>query len=192
MSEFSWTAEAVEDLKKYWDEGLSKSEIAKKLGAPSVNCVVGKAYRLKLPARKTQQRAAGSAKKPAAKGKSSHSAAKPKRPKGGKYSALLQPVVPRSQTPRKPKKDEAKPSFTCRGVTLLELADGQCKTYLMPGDDRFDLGGQALYCGNPAAKEGGSICVGHLERLKASNGKVKIGHFTDLHDRGLSRYRPMV
>lgn len=46
----TWTDERIEQLKKLWDQGLSASVIGKQLGV-SKNAVVGKAHRLKLPAR---------------------------------------------------------------------------------------------------------------------------------------------
>lgn len=46
----SWTDEKIDELAKLWDQGLSASVIGKKLGV-SKNAVVGKAHRLKLPAR---------------------------------------------------------------------------------------------------------------------------------------------
>jgi len=46
----SWTDERIQELSRLWQEGLSASEIGKQLGV-SKNAVVGKAHRLKLPAR---------------------------------------------------------------------------------------------------------------------------------------------
>ena len=46
----TWTDERIEQLRKLWDQGLSASAIGKQLGV-SKNAVVGKAHRLKLPAR---------------------------------------------------------------------------------------------------------------------------------------------
>lgn len=46
----TWTDERIDQLRKLWDQGLSASAIGKQLGV-SKNAVVGKAHRLKLPAR---------------------------------------------------------------------------------------------------------------------------------------------
>ena len=46
----TWTDERVDDLMRLWDEGHSASYIGKMLGVTK-NAVVGKAHRLKLPAR---------------------------------------------------------------------------------------------------------------------------------------------
>jgi GcrA cell cycle regulator len=45
-----WTQELIGDLTRLWSEGLTTSEIGKKLGI-SKNAVVGKAHRLHLSAR---------------------------------------------------------------------------------------------------------------------------------------------
>jgi len=47
-----WTDENVEKLRQLWDEGLSASEIAKRLGITK-NSVVGKVHRLCLTARQS-------------------------------------------------------------------------------------------------------------------------------------------
>ncbi|HKY94918.1 MAG TPA: GcrA family cell cycle regulator [Kiloniellales bacterium] len=46
----TWTDDRIEQLRKLWDQGLSASAIGRQLGV-SKNAVVGKAHRLKLPAR---------------------------------------------------------------------------------------------------------------------------------------------
>jgi GcrA cell cycle regulator len=47
-----WTVEREEQLRRYWAEGLSASQIAGRLNCGiSRNAVIGKANRLKLPAR---------------------------------------------------------------------------------------------------------------------------------------------
>jgi GcrA cell cycle regulator len=46
----TWTEDRIEQLRKLWEQGLSASAIGRQLGV-SKNAVVGKAHRLKLPAR---------------------------------------------------------------------------------------------------------------------------------------------
>lgn len=46
----AWTEQMVDDLCRLWDEGLTASEIAKKIGV-SKNSIVGKVHRLCLKAR---------------------------------------------------------------------------------------------------------------------------------------------
>ena len=47
----SWTDERVESLKKLWQEGLSASQIAGRLGGVTRNAVIGKGHRLGLSGR---------------------------------------------------------------------------------------------------------------------------------------------
>jgi len=56
----AWTNELIQELTQLWDAGHSASHIGKKLGV-SKNAVIGKAHRLKLPARPSPIRAEGSA-----------------------------------------------------------------------------------------------------------------------------------
>ena len=48
---FSWTDERVEQLKEFWREGRSCSQIAKALGGLTRSAVIGKVHRLKLAGR---------------------------------------------------------------------------------------------------------------------------------------------
>ena len=52
----SWTDERVESLKKLWQEGLSASQIASRLGGVTRNAVIGKVHRLGLSGRATTSR----------------------------------------------------------------------------------------------------------------------------------------
>ncbi|MEM8798905.1 MAG: GcrA family cell cycle regulator [Pseudomonadota bacterium] len=48
----AWTDERIEKLRGWWNDGLSASQIAEKLGeGVTRNAVIGKAHRLGLPAR---------------------------------------------------------------------------------------------------------------------------------------------
>jgi GcrA cell cycle regulator len=55
-SMISWTDERVESLKKLWQEGLSASQIAGRLGGVTRNAVIGKVHRLGLSGRATTSR----------------------------------------------------------------------------------------------------------------------------------------
>ena len=46
-----WTEARVDQLKRLWDEGLSASQIASRLGDVTRNAVIGKAHRLGLSSR---------------------------------------------------------------------------------------------------------------------------------------------
>lgn len=51
-----WTDERVAALRQMWADGNSAGMIARRLGLPSRNAVIGKVYRLGLPCRKTHSR----------------------------------------------------------------------------------------------------------------------------------------
>lgn len=60
VKNFDWPDETVERLKKLWEEGLSASIIASRLGCGVTrNAVIGKAYRLELPGRATTSKMQG-------------------------------------------------------------------------------------------------------------------------------------
>ncbi len=44
----TWTMERVDDLARFWSQGLSARQIADKLGGVTRNAVIGKAHRLNL------------------------------------------------------------------------------------------------------------------------------------------------
>ena len=52
----SWTDERVELLKKLWGEGLSATQIARRMGGVTRNAVIGKVHRLGLSGRATPTR----------------------------------------------------------------------------------------------------------------------------------------
>jgi GcrA cell cycle regulator len=52
----SWNDERVETLKKLWQDGLSASQIAGRLGGVTRNAVIGKVHRLGLSGRATTSR----------------------------------------------------------------------------------------------------------------------------------------
>lgn len=52
----SWNDERVESLKKLWQEGLSASQIASRIGGVTRNAVIGKVHRLGLAGRATTSR----------------------------------------------------------------------------------------------------------------------------------------
>lgn len=66
----AWTDEKVDLLKKFWEEGLSASQIAAKIGdGVTRNAVIGKAHRLGLKARPSPVKTSAGTKKAAAKAK---------------------------------------------------------------------------------------------------------------------------
>jgi len=52
----AWTEDRVETLKKLWTDGLSASQIARKMGGVTRNAVIGKVHRLGLSGRASPAR----------------------------------------------------------------------------------------------------------------------------------------
>ena len=52
----AWTEDRVEMLKQLWTDGLSASQIARKMGGVTRNAVIGKVHRLGLSGRATPAR----------------------------------------------------------------------------------------------------------------------------------------
>lgn len=137
-----WTDERVELLKKLWGDGLSASQIAKRLGGISRNAVIGKVNRLGLsgrapaskPARAAKTRPAGRAVSPS-----------PLRPAGNRV--YVQPET----KPLPPERDEA--PGTC---TVLTLGAYMCKWPIGdPSQENF------TFCGRRAGD--GPYCVEHTQ-----------------------------
>jgi len=82
----AWTDERIDHLKKMWEEGLTASQIAEKLGGVSRNAVIGKAHRLGLKSRPSPVKA------------------KSKKPKTAKLVA--KPKKAAAKTGKKPQKEE--------------------------------------------------------------------------------------
>jgi len=117
----AWTEERIDHLKKCWDEGLTASQIAEKLGGVSRNAVIGKAHRLGLKSRpspvksgdksKAAKKAAPKAKKPAstaapkaeAKPKAAPARAAAPRAQATANPALNQPIHPAQKRSDMPK-----------------------------------------------------------------------------------------
>src|SRR6201999_3705461 len=57
MNAMNWSDDRVEQLKSWWTEGLSASQIARALGGVTRNAVIGKVHRLGLAGRASPSRA---------------------------------------------------------------------------------------------------------------------------------------
>lgn len=128
----SWTDERVEELKSLWAEGLSCSQIARRMGDGATrSAVIGKVHRLGLPGRST----------PA-------SFARKKAPIVSTGPKLCPRKLPEERTPPRPALTLEDGSH----VTLLTLASGMCKYPIgNPQDDDFHFCGHAqrsgaVYC----------------------------------------------
>lgn len=137
---FAWTEDRVSVLTKLWAEGLSGSQIARRLGGITRNAVIGKVHRLGLAAR-VPSRADGGVRRTYRKAK--HSGGKPKfmnfsRKMTIKSSAKFQIPAPDTQNKH-----------------ILDLKIGECRH--PTGTDHQT--GDHLFCG--CKTNGGSFCDHH-------------------------------
>jgi len=148
----TWTEDRVEMLKKLWADGLSASQIAKRLGGVTRNAVIGKVHRLGLSGRATPsrptRRAPVKASAPAARAKPAAQTSKA-------------PVAPRPAAPAPVKRPapvapaEAKRLASGDFATVLTLKDSMCKWPLGdPADATF------RFCGHKT-EPGQTYCEAH-------------------------------
>ncbi len=139
----AWTEDRVEVLTKLWAEGLSASQIAKRLGGVTRNAVIGKVHRLGLSGRAKPSRP-----KTVSKTRSApkRTAVKPRTPR------KPAPVV---QAPPPPPPVEAKPLPNGEYATILTIRDHMCKWPI--GDPAAS---DFRFCGR-RIKEGEPYCEAH-------------------------------
>lgn len=65
----TWTDERVTQLRDYWAQGLSASQIAARIGGITRNAVIGKAHRLNLASRPSPIQSGGGRSRPRARPK---------------------------------------------------------------------------------------------------------------------------
>ena len=133
-----WTDERVALLKKLWGEGLSCSQIAKRIDASVTRCaVIGKIHRLGLS------------------GRTCHRDPKPKRPKTQR-SVWFKPVsrvpIPTEPLPPPHETDIAR-------VAFVDLQDTHCK--FVCGEPKGPY--EKQFCGQPRHK-GLPYCEVHSQR----------------------------
>ena len=134
----AWTEDRVEILTKLWAEGLSASQIAKRLGGVTRNAVIGKVHRLGLSGRAKPSRP-----KTVSKTRSAPKrvAAKPRAPR------KPAPVV---QAPPPPPPVEAKPLPNGEYATILTIRDHMCKWPIGdPSASDFRFCGRRVKSGEP-------------------------------------------
>lgn len=149
----AWTEERVELLKRLWNEGLSASQIAGRLGhGVTRNAVIGKVHRLGLSGRVTPQRTARprtrKTREPSHPGRSGIM------PTAG--ATALKPSLRAEPAPRpEPQPVQMIPVPKGERVSILMLSDKTCRWPLGdPGHEDFS------FCGH-TPKEGVPYCEYH-------------------------------
>lgn len=139
----AWTDDRVEELKKLWAEGLSASQIAKKIGGVTRNAVIGKVHRLGLSGRAAPSRPSS---RPARAPKPRVAA--PVKAKAPVVRKIMEPAIEAPAPERLPNGEFA---------TVLTLKDSMCKWPI--GDPSS---GDFRFCGH-RSKAGDAYCEAHAQ-----------------------------
>ena len=135
-----WTPERIETLARLWNDGLSASQIAGKLGEVTRNAVIGKVHRLGLTGRR-----ATTARQPRR--------TSPRRDRAGRVS--MRKPVPRSR-PSPVTPDRLPPAPAALMIALAELSGSGCHWPI--GDPRLPGFG---FCGAKTAPGRQPYCAHH-------------------------------
>jgi GcrA cell cycle regulator len=151
----SWTDERIETLRSLWENGLTASQIAEKLGEGlSRNAVIGKAHRLGLKARPSPVKGADSAAAAPAASSPKPAAPKPAPAPKAATPAASAPAAPAAVAPR-PAPRVVVPVTGSGKTSLLELSDKVCKWPIgHPNEVDFH------FCGKPT-QPGFPYCTDH-------------------------------
>lgn len=151
-----WTDERVNMLKQLREEGLSASQIAKRLGGGATrNSVIGKMHRLGLPGRPQSSRPA--ARRQAPRSRKPNTASRASAPRSHGATALKTQLAPRPE-----------PEPAPAPIHLVDLSRGGKVTILMLSNKtcRWPIGepneGDFCFCGHEP-KEGSPYCDYHTK-----------------------------
>jgi len=148
----SWTPERVEMLRKLWSEGQTAAVIADRLGVMSRSAVLGKIFRLRLPADGT-----GAANQTSAVS-------------GGPGESIVGPAR-RRRRPVRIKRAKPSAAKATQHKSLLELTNTTCRwPHGRPGTERF------FFCGAPEAdlERGIPYCARHMKRAYPTSGVEEV------------------
>lgn len=157
----SWTGERVALLRRLWSEGETAAVIAARLGATSRSAVLGKVFRLRLPA--THGADAATAKQNFLgldNGEKTEFPARRRR---------SSPYRKRSQAAPAVTAVAAAPAASRQRKTLLELTNKTCRwPHGRPGTSKF------FFCGAPEAdlEKGVPYCARHMRRAYHPSARI--------------------
>lgn len=163
-----WTDERIEELKRLWAQGLSASQVAKKLGGTTRGGICGKIHRLGLAGRGAPT-APGAYAKPDRKPAIRHGPPKLPKPRlavvGGAVFTKAEPRAPKLKIPE----NRFSPLEGSTPKVWTERAHNEC-TWPVGGE-----GADTLSCCNPISER--SWCAGHMALgtvpVKARNAAIK-------------------
>jgi GcrA cell cycle regulator len=140
----TWNSERIDQLKRFFDAGLSGSQIARELGLTR-NAVIGKMHRLGLSRPRDL----------AVKHKEQKRAGKFMSPKRRRLNVVTLNQMQTAAYPTSLSVADSIPILDGRGCTLLELGQGKCR---WPIDSECSEG--VFFCGNEPVP-GLPYCAGH-------------------------------
>lgn len=144
-----WTDEAVEELKRMWDRGMTTGQIAKALNVTK-NSIIGKVHRLCLTARPSPIKKSASEQKEK-KVTKNETPAKEK----GKDSLKRQAKAPIKESETKP---IVKPVVETTNIPLVKLDNHTCRWPMGdPRDDDFCFCGKRIRTGQTYCEEHAAV-----------------------------------
>jgi GcrA cell cycle regulator len=155
----AWTDERIAALKRLWEEGLSASQIAARLGGVTRNAVIGKVHRLGLSGRPSPLRPDMIRPAPAPR-----PAPQPAAVRAAPAPRPVAPPVMAPPPPPVPTPVEAVPVAREPGkrTTLLNITDRMCKWPVgHPGDPDFHFCGDKSVTGQPYCQAHAAIAYQH-------------------------------
>ena len=165
-----WTDEAVEELKKMWDKGMTTGQIAKALNVTK-NSIIGKVHRLCLTARPSPIKKSSTPKTETEDKKTAPKAKKTCKTTEKKEKVVEKkvekPVKEKVVEPKEVKAAEPAPKVVVEetNIPLVKLDNHTCRWPLGdPKDDDF------CFCGK-RIKTGQTYCEEHAAVAYVRNGK---------------------
>lgn len=146
-----WTDEAVAELKKMWDRGMTTGQIAKALNVTK-NSIIGKVHRLCLTARPSPIKKAPEKKEE----KKNNKAAKPE--KKSKTAPTIEIQEPAVSSVKASKESPVTNSVEETNIPLVKLDNHTCRWPLGdPRDDDFCFCGKKIRTGQTYCDEHATI-----------------------------------
>lgn len=169
-----WNEERITELTNMWREGLSASQVARRLGGVSRSAVIGKVHRLGIAGRALPSRPRSQGGRP------------PNPTRASPGGALRKPSAPR------PPRASPAPLVVFDApatATILTLVEDSCRWPIGdPGEASFG------FCGRPRLG-GGSYCQGHgpmaLRRREVGMKRQEIDHIVRRYVEGPRNWAAM-
>lgn len=149
-----WTDEAVEELKKMWDKGMTTGQIAKVLGVTK-NSIIGKVHRLCLTARPSPiKKSTNSEKKDTKPAKTEKNTTKKAKTTAPKAEKVKEVVIEKKEEVTKVET----PTIEELNIPLIKLDNHTCRWPLGdPRDEDFCFCGKKIKTGQTYCEEHSAV-----------------------------------